>query len=160
MEYVYVDESSRILCNNNGLIYVKPLVITTTTTTTEFVVDIYYGVSSYSRVTENTILSTFLLDTGNVGSINGRLYNFPSEYSYKYWCIPDLYNDEDKVIKEVSNTYGLNILAYDSYYNNYQVDPTPAQSITYGKIIINGIIYRIYRTILKSSYPEYYVYSF
>ena len=172
MEYVYFDESSKILLNNNDLIYIKPFSIpittttttipgTTTTTTTGLLIDIYYGVSSNSRVTESTILTTFNRDVGYVGYSDGRRYVFAAGFTYKYWCIPDLSNDGDKVIREIHNTSGLNILAYDSYYQYYQTNPTPIQSVTYGKITINGIIYRIYRTITKSSaYPEYYVYSF
>jgi len=172
MEYVYFDESSKVLLNNNDLIYVRPFSVpittttttipgTTTTTTTGIIIDIFYGVSSSTRVTESTILSTFSRDVGYVGLPQGRLYTFPAGYSYKYWCIPDFSNDGDRVIKEINDTSGINVLAYDSYYRYYQTNPTPIQSVTYGKITINNIPYRIYRTISKTSaYPEYYVYSF
>jgi hypothetical protein len=172
MECVFFDESSKVLCNDNDLIYIKPFYIPitttttttspiTTTTTTGTIIDIYYGSSINSRVTENVIISTFNRDVGYVGSTVGRRYVFEPGFTYKYWCIPDLYNDGNKVIKEINDTSGINVLAYDSYYRYYQTNPTPMQSVTYGKITINGIIYRIYRTITKSSsYPEYYVYSF
>lgn len=162
MEYVYFNEYSKILCNNENLIYVKPLSIPITTTTTTLApIDIYYGVSSNSRVTESEISSMFLRASGYVGSIDGRVYNFTSGYSYKYWCIPDWSNDGDKVIRQILNNSEITVLAYDSYYNNYQINPTPVQSMVYGKVVINGVTYRIYRTILKSSsYTEYYVYSF
>lgn len=172
MEYVYFDESSKVLCNSSDLIYVKPLYTpittttttisgTTTTTTTGLIIDIYYGSSSSSRVTESTILTTFNRDVGYVGYPNGRRYTFAPGFTYKYWCIPDFSNDGNKIIKEINDISGINVLAYDSYYRYYQINPTPMQSVTYGKITINGIEYRIYRTITKSSaYPEYYVYSF
>jgi hypothetical protein len=171
MEYVYF-ESSKILCNNDDLIYVRPFSVpittttttipgTTTTTTTGLIIDIYYGSNSNSRVTESTILTTFNRDVGYVGSPTGRRYVFGAGFTYKYWCIPDLSNAGNKVIKEINDTSGINVLAYDSYYRYYQINPTPTQSVTYGNITINGIVYRIYRTISKSSaYPEYYVYSF
>ena len=172
MEYVYFDESSNVLCNANDLIYVKPFSVpitttttsfqpTTTTTTTGLLIDIYYGSNTNSRVTENTILTTFNREVGYVGSPSGRRYLFGPGFTYKYWCIPDFSNDGDRVIKEINDTSGINVLAYDSYYRYYQTNPTPIQSVTYGKITINNIPYRIYRTISKTSaYPEYYVYSF
>lgn len=163
MMEILSDVSSKIICNNNGLIYVKSSFIpptTTTTTTLIPIVDIYYGISTKTRVTESDILSTFFTASGNVGAVGGRQYNFLSGYSYKYWCIPDSINDGDKVINKIYNTTNLTV-AYDSYYNYYQTDPTPVQSITYGKITINSVVYRIYRTVIKNSiFNEYYVYSF
>jgi len=173
MEYVYFDSSSKIICSNNDLIYVKPtsipittttaIPITTTTTTNTLLFDIYYGTSSNPIVTESIITSTFSKGVGYVGSPEGKLYIFIPGYSYKYWCIPDLSNDGDKVIKEIMNGTANVILVYDTYYKYYQLNPTsPMQYVTYGKIMINGTQYRIYRTIIKSSSsdPEYYVYSF
>lgn len=124
-------------------------------------VDIYYGISSSSRVSSDYIKSNFLTTTGNIGDLSGRSYIFPTGFSYKYWCIPDEPNIGTRVISEINNGTTTTILAYDSYYKYYQTDPTPITSITYGKIIIDGTVYRIYRTIAKtSSYIEQYVYSF
>lgn len=172
MEYVCFDkDTKKILCNDTDLIYVKsipPITTTTTTTvkptttttTTMSIVEIYYGISSKTRVNESDILSSFSVANGNVGSLEGRLYNFSSGYSYKYWCIPWDYNNPEQVINEIRTDSKVSVLAYDSYYNYYQVNPTPNQSITYGKIEINNISYRIYRLITKNSKNEYYVYSF
>ena len=170
---VFFDYSTDlVLCNDNGLVYFSKLPVIpttttttiapiTTTTTTGLLIDIYYGTSSNSRVTESTILTTFSRDVGYVGTTNGRRYVFAPGFTYKYWCIPDLSNEGNKVIRQITNTSGINVLVYDSYYQYYQTNPTPIQSITYGKITINGIPYRIYRTITKTSaYPEYFVYSF
>ena len=60
MEYVYFDESSKVLLNNNDLVYVRPFSIpittttttftpSTTTTTTGLIIDIFYGVSCMSN---------------------------------------------------------------------------------------------------------------
>lgn len=144
---IYFYNTNEILLTNNGGIYVKGQ---------EPIIDIYYGVSTKSIVNEDDIKNTFLTASGFVGSpktslSDGRLYIFPTGYTYKYWCIPDLPNSGERVINQITNGVTNTILIYDSYYNNYQSNPTPLQSITYGKIIINGIIYRIYRTITKSS---------
>ena len=53
MGYACFDKSARILFNNNGLIY----------TNIPIVIDIFYGVSSYARVDEDIIKSTFLTAT-------------------------------------------------------------------------------------------------
>jgi len=136
--------------------------ILTTTTTTMLLpsVDVYYGISSNTRVDENIIKNNFISSSGYVGSIGGKLYTFDSGYSYKYWCIPDLPNNGDRVINYITDGSIITVIAYDSYYNWYQIDPTPTQSVTYGKIIIDGFTYRIYRTISKSSNINQYVYSF
>jgi len=123
-------------------------------------VDVYYGISSNTRVDENIIKNNFISSSGYVGSIGGKLYTFDSGYSYKYWCIPDLPNNGDRVINYITDGSIITVIAYDSYYNWYQIDPTPTQSVTYGKIIIDGFTYRIYRTISKSSNINQYVYSF
>lgn len=142
-----------IILNSYGSIYFRPLI------------DIYYGVSTKSRVTEKDIITTFFTASGLIGypralSI-GRLYVFPIAYNYKYWCIPDSSNDGNRVINQVTNGSTNTILAYDSYYQYYQDDPTPIQSITYGKIVINDIVYRIYRTMTKTSENnEQYISSF
>ena len=77
MEYIYLDEYERIICNDNGLIYVNGTIELS---------DIYYGISSNTRINENFITSSFLKGVGNVGTISGKLYSFPTGYSYKYWC--------------------------------------------------------------------------
>lgn len=143
---------SGVLCNNFDLVYFQPVII-----------DIYYGVWSGQTVTENIILSTFNTDYGLVGALepDGRLYSFLSGYYYKYWCIPDMPNDSNRVIGLISNGIVNTVLAYDLYYNYYQYPaPNLGQSITYGKININGFTYRIYRTKIRSSQNEYVVYSF
>lgn len=153
MEYgiCFDRDSTKVLCDGLDLIYFKPLASA----------DIYYGINSSPIVTENIIKSTFFIETGFVGSPSGRLYVFPSGYSYKYWCIPDLPNTGDRVINEISNGIVNTVLAYDTYYSYYQLNPTPGQSITYGKLNINNITYRVYRTITKASTSlEQYVFSF
>jgi len=133
----------------------------TTTTTTTAPVDIYYGVSSNTRIDEDIVKNTFFIELGFIGSPSGRLYTFPEGYYYKYWCIPDVPNSGERVVNYITDGVINTIMAYDSYYNWYQLDPTPTQSITYGKLDINGVVYRIYRTISKtSSYLDQYVYSF
>ncbi len=145
--------TARVLCNDFGLVYFQVL---------SLMVDIYYGINPAKWVNENIIKSTFLTATGYVGSPTGRLYTFPTGYSYKYWCIPDFSNDGNRVIERVTNGSTSTTLVYDPIdYKYYQTNPNPSQSIPYGKININGIPYRIYRTILKSSSNnEQYVYSF
>ena len=81
---VYFYNTGEILLNNYGSIYSQGEL--------PALVDIYYGVSSKTRVTENDIKNTFQTATGFIGSPLGRLYVFPTGYSYKYWCIPDLPN--------------------------------------------------------------------
>ena len=152
MKYIYLDEYGRILCDSNDFIYVSgPLLLT----------DVYYGISSNLRINESIITSSFSKGIGNVGTIDGRLYSFPTGYSYKYWCIPDI-NDGEKIINQIINNSKNIILAYDSYYKYYQLNPEPTnkQSITYGKINIEGNAYRIYRTLAKTVNTEFYVYSF
>lgn len=125
------------------------------------VADIYYGVSSSPIVTVSFILSNFLTDTGYVGNPSGKTYVFETGYTYKYWCIQDEPNSGDRVINAITNGTTNTVLAYDYFYPYYQIDPIAAISITYGKILINGYVYRIYRTITKtSSYNVQYVYSF
>jgi hypothetical protein len=162
MKYICFDkDTEKILCNENDLIYIKSLPPTTTTTTTIPMIAIYYGDSSKTRIVEADILSTFFTASGYVGNLSGRSYNFSTGYTYKYWCIPWGYNNPERVINYITNNSTITILAYDSYYRYYQVDPTPIQSITYGIIEINNIWYRIYRTLTKNSTNiEYYVYSF
>lgn len=145
-------DTNLVLCETNtDLVYFKPYIVT--------LVDIYYGKSSTTTVTESFVKSNFLTETGYVGSIDGRYYNFPTGYSYKYWCIPDLPNNSNRVIYNVTNGITNTVFAYDAYYQYYQNDPYA--SITYGKLSIDGTIYRVYRTITKtSSYNEQYVYSF
>lgn len=144
-------ESTRVLCNDDDWVYFKAPIL----------IDIFYGTSSTSTVTESFIKTNFLTATGNVGSSTGRYYIFPTGYTYKYWCIPDLPNTGSRVIKEIAYGATTTVLAYDSYYKYYQTDPTPSPSITYGKISINGFSYRIYRTITKASTNnEQYVYCF
>ena len=153
MEYgvCFDHDSTKVLCDGLDLIYFKPSVL----------IDIYYGTNSNAIVTENIIKTTFLTATGYVGSPTGRLYTFPSGYSYKYWCIPDMPNTGERVINEISNGVVNTVLAYDIFYSYYQLNPTPGQSITYGKINIDGITYRVYRTITKTSTSlEQYVFSF
>jgi len=144
--------TSQILLSTIGNVYFQG--ITT-------LVDIYYGVSTKTRVTENDVRSTFLTATGYIGSPTGRLYVFPTGYNYKYWCIPDIPNEGERVVNQITNGTTNTILVYDSYYRYYQTNPTPLQSITYGKMSINGVTYRIYRTITKTSaHNEQYVSSF
>ena len=161
MEILF-DISSKVICNSDGLIYLNTVapVTTTTTTSVPVSVDIYYGVSSNSTVTESEILSNFSTASGYVGSSDGRLYTFDSGYYYKYWAIQDLPNEGYRVINKLENNNIKVILVYDSYYKYYQINPTPIQSITYGKINIKGVFYRIYRTLIKTSLTNYYVYSF
>ena len=168
MEFICIDEYDKVLCSNNFICVTTnttteaPAITTTTTTTTVVLIPkIYYGISSNVRITESFITSEFLTDTSNVGTISGKLYIFSTGYSYKYWCIPDI-NDGDKVINQIINNSNNIILAYDSYYKYYQLNPEPnhIQSITYGKIDINFNTYRIYRTISKTSNLNQYVYSF
>lgn len=151
MGNVCFDASSKVLCNNYDLVYFQPVIT-----------DIYYGVWSGQTVTDSIILSTFSTDIGFVGSTIGRVYNFSIGYYYKYWCISDMPNNSDRLIGLITNGLVNTVLAYDLYYNNYQLSPSPTlgQSITYGKININGFTYRIYRTKLRSSQNEYIVYSF
>ena len=138
----------------------------TTTTTTTNVELIYYGVSTMSVVDESYILSNFSSSNQNVGTPEGKYYIFPSEYTYKYWCIPDVTGITNgyKLINNItSGTVNDTPLAYTSYYNKYQVDPmyNTGNVITYhSPIMINGLPYRIYRTKAISSVFEYYVYSF
>lgn len=164
MNVCFDQDTQKILCNENDLIYLKPFapLPTTTTTTTSVFVDIYFGISSKTRITESDILSTFSIAHGNVGSPSGRIYTFSTGYSYKYWCIPLNPNIGERIIRYATNGDLTNtIFAYDDYYNNYQINPTPSQSVNYGIIEINGFQYRIYRTRLKSSANlEYYVYSY
>jgi hypothetical protein len=147
--------NSKVLCNTNSnnsiYLHIPPEIV-----------EIYYGVNSLPTVTEETITTTFSTETGYIGSSNGRLYTFPGGYNYKYWCIPDSPNDGYRVVEVIKNGSGIvTTLAYDSYYQYYQLNPTPQQSISYGKLDINGTTYRIYRTIIKSSLNyEQYVYSF
>jgi len=125
------------------------------------VIDVYYGVSSDPTVIESYIKSNFLTKTGNVGNTSGRTYIFSTGYTYKYWCIQDIPNLGSRVISSVRNGSTPTVLAYDYYYLYYQEDPTPTTPITYGKITIDGFIYRIYRTIAKTSlHNVQYVYSF
>lgn len=165
MNVCFDQDTQKILCNENDLIYLKPFapLPTTTTTTTSVFVDIYFGISSKTRITESDILSTFSIAHGNVGSPSGRIYTFSTGYSYKYWCIPLNPNIGERVINYVirPNDPTYTLFAYDSYYRYYQINPTPSQSVTYGIIEINGNWYRIYRTILKSSVNNnFLVYSF
>lgn len=153
MEYgVFFDiDSTQVLCNNSNLVYFKPPIVE----------DIYYGTSSSAIVTESYIKTNFLTADGFIGSPTGRYYIFQTGYSYKFWCIPDSPNDGNRVVKEIAYGSTTTVLAYNYYYVYYQTDPTPSPSITYGKININGVSYRIYRTITKASTNnEQYVYSF
>ena len=143
--------NNKVLCNNIGLVYVKPIEL----------FDVYYGVSSLPFVTEDYISNNFSTVTGNVGYRTGRTYTFPGGYNYKYWCILDRYTTGDKLIERVTNNGARVTFVYDSFYQYYQTNPTPSISITYGKILIFGNTYRIYRTIMKSSLNyEQVVYSF
>jgi hypothetical protein len=152
MEYgVCFDLNSTKVLFDGLLVYFKPL----------SPVDIYYGVSSSPTVTSSFIKSNFLTEVGYIGSPTGRLYVFPTGYTYRYWCIQDDPNLGYRVISNINNGSSTTVLAYDSFYSYYQTNPTPPTSITYGKIFIDGIRYRIYRTIAKtSSYTQQYVYSF
>jgi len=143
-----------VLCDpdNNNEVYLK---------VASPIVDIYYGVSSLPIVTEDIIKATFLTATGYTGSVNGRLYTFTGGYNYKYWCIPDEPNAGNRVIEQIKSGENNTTLIYDSWYKYYQSNPSPPQSISYGKLRINGTYYRVYRTIIKSSLNyEQYVYSF
>lgn len=138
--------------------------ITTTTTTTISI--IYYGVSTSTTVTESEILSTFYTATGNVGlpstGLNtGRKYIFDNYQAYyKYWCIKDEPDSGDRVIKDIHDENGRITTEYSPYYIYYQSEPNP-YNITYGKIIINGILYRVYRSKTSSSeQTTIYVYSY
>lgn len=150
------DTALDLFRTNDGLVYFK----------LHNAIPIYYGSNSLPHVTESIITSTFLTSIGYVGSLAGNHYIFPSEYAYKYWCIPDYANDGsngEKLIDHITSvgaTY--TVLAWDSsYYKYFQTNPTPAISVTYGKIEIFGEIYRIYRSQIKtSSYSEQIVYSF
>lgn len=127
--------------------------------------DIYYGNSIYPQVTEDIILTTFSYAPGYVGTLAGTHYMFAPVYSYKYWCIPDYPNDGnngEKLIEHIASTETGDYITvyYDSYYHFYQINPTPITSITYGKIDIAGTTYRVYRTWVKYSYTDLYVFSF
>jgi len=116
------------------------------------VADIYYGVSSSGIVTQNYIKLNFIQESGYVSDTStGRTYVFESGYTFKYWCIKDIPNDGARVINTVTVEDVNTVLAYDYYYSYYQTNPTPSTSITYGKIIIDGYVYRIYRTKTKTS---------
>jgi len=134
----------------------------TTTTTTTILGSVYYGVSENAVVSESEVLLNFYTTSGEVGSLSGKKYTMDAGYYYKYWLIPDLPNEGSRVINKITNLENYVILAYTQYYRYYQENPFPdeQQSITYGKITINGIVYRIYRSITKSSLQlECYVYS-
>lgn len=116
------------------------------------VADIYYGVSSSIIINENYIKLNFAQESGFVGnSSTGRTYIFESGYTFKFWCIKDIPNDGVRVMNTVTVEDINTVLAYDYYYHYYQIDPTPSTSITYGKITIDGYVYRIYRTKTKTS---------
>lgn len=144
--------NNKVLYNDIGLVYVKPIVV----------IDVYYGVSTLPYITEDYIVDNFsTIVSGSVGYDTGRTYTFSGGYNYKYWCIPDRYTTGDRLIERVMNDGARVTFAYDSFYQNYQTNPTPAISVTYGKIFILGNTYRIYRTIMKSSLNyEQVVYSF
>ena len=152
MGNVCFDTSSRVLCNSSDLVYFQPVIT-----------EIYYGVWSGQTVTDSIILSTFSTLSGFVGSPlpTPRIYNFPAGYNYKYWCIPDIPNNGNRVISLITNGLTNTVLANDPYYSFYQINPNyTSQPISYGKININGFTYRIYRTKIVSSQITYYVYSF
>ena len=165
-----VNVTSSGICSNTLTLNIFPsttttttLAPTTTTTTTIVSVDFYWGIYSGSTVTEDVVTSLLTAGSGYVGDPTGKLYTFPTGYSYKYWCIPDLPNTGERVISRVTNMFDIdNILVYSATYNNYQLNPTPfTQSITYAKLLINGIEYRIYRTKTKTTTDiTQYVYSF
>jgi hypothetical protein len=128
----------------------------------------YYGTGTTTGVTASYILSTFSTATGNVGSPTGREYTFGVTFNtYRYWAIPDLPNTGERVIKSLTLPDSVTVIGLQPgenyYYSYYQYDPTPpSQSIQYGKIDINGIVYRLYRTTLKytSSRTQFKVFSF
>lgn len=115
----------------------------------------YYGTGTTTGVTASYILSTFSTATGNVGSPTGREYTFgPTFGTYRYWAIPDISNDGNRVIGNVTLTDDVTIVGLEpsqmSYYSYYQLNPNPpSQTIKYAKIDINGVMYRLYRTTYK-----------
>ena len=131
---------------------VAPTTTTTTvaptTTTTTTVPVFYYGVSSDTTVTPDFVLSTFMTATGNVGSANtgfktGRMYDFDGSMAYyKYWCIADLPDSGERIIKDIWDDNNRTTTSYDaSFYSYYQSSPNP-YVITYGKMYINSEIGR------------------
>ena len=132
------------------------------------VVDIYYGTGTTELVTADYILSTFSTETGFIGSpplSGGRLYSFGSVYSFRFWVILDLPNNGDRVMMEAKYSNGSTILGMqpaNPWYGNKQIDPEPFQTIKYGKMQINGIEYRIYRTATKYSISnlQFRIYSY
>ena len=145
--------------NSVGTAYGNEVSFTTADTS---VVAIYYGKSLETIVTESIVLSTFIADTGFVGSWpTPRLYdNWPAGYAYKYWLIPNLPNTGERVIGAITNGVVQTVLAENAYYSNYQLNPSGSQTITYGLMMIDGVQYRVYRTLLKTSGENVqYVYS-
>jgi len=139
-------------------------------TESPILVDIYYGTGTTTTVTSDTIISTFSTESGLIGlpySSGGRVYTFGVAFNtYRFWAIPDLPNTGDRVVNMAKLIDGSTVLAMqpaEPFYSYYQLDPTPSgQMISYGKMIINNVIYRLYRTTYKfsSSNTQFRIYSF
>ena len=129
--------------------------------------DVYYGISTDTQVTADYILTNFTKTTGPVGTPTGKQYTFGDTFNtYRFWAIPDLPNTGERVIANLTTSDGLAVIGLQpggTFYTYYQNNPTPpSQSIQYGKLDINGITYRLYRTTLKytSTTTQFRVYSF
>ena len=136
-------------------------------TETPLVAAIYYGTGTTTTVSSFYILSTFATATGTIGTPTGRLYTFGTAFgTYRYWAIPDLPNTGERVVSMAKYADGITVLGMqppEPFYSYYQQNPTPAsQSIQYGKLDINGVIYRLYRTASRygASNNRFLIYSF
>jgi len=142
-------------------------------TESPILVDIYYGTGTTTTVTSDTIISTFSTESGLIGlpySSGGRVYTFGVAFNtYRFWAIPDVPSGityGNKIISRSvfpDNSTVLAMQPAEPFYSYYQSDPTPSgQMISYGKMTINGIIYRLYRTSYKfsSSNIQFLIYSF
>ena len=150
--------------NNAGTAYGNQVTFTTTTSAAGEV--IYYGISADEIVSAEYILANFTKATGPVGSPTGRLFTFALTFNtYRFWAIQDFPNTGDRVIGAVKFPFGEVVFMQPEspFYSYYQLDPEPSsQPIQYGKLDINGIKYRLYRTALafSSSTNQFKVYSF
>lgn len=130
----------------------------------------YYGTGTTTGVTASYILSTFSTATGYVGSLTGRPYTFGTTFgTYRYWAIPDVPDGAEygyKIIAAAKYSDGNTTLVMQppqTFYSYYQDNPQPAiQSIQYGKLDINGVTFRLYRTTVKynSANIQFLIYSF
>ena len=131
------------------------------------IVDIYYGTGTTTGVTSSDIITKFSTATGFIGSPAGRTYTFgPTFGTYRYWAIPDLPNTGERVVSNCKLIDDITVVGLEpsqiDFYSYYQIDPTPpSQTIKYGKLDINGITYRLYRTSFKygSSTTQLKIYS-